>query len=570
MRKKIIYIIGIILGCSQLSFGQSDLVKFGAISRGVVQESTLEDSDTTNPNRDNSGEVVVDLKLNINPNKKTEIGTVVRLESDLGGFFGAGSAISLRQLYVKGTVYDAISYELGDIYLELSPYTLYNTNGESDANEAKVFSQLREDFNEYDNFNIGNAWWSQGGHVNFGLEFDSLANKGAQFDLFTSRVVSQSTSRFLAGGRASLFDKSNYYVKANLVQLFDAKRVNPSEESLRNTVASLEWEYILDLGKGNLLFNGETGFSTYKISEPVDSDADLIVPEDRDGQFVNAGLDLETKDKKVKIGAKFLRNGSQFFSAGAQTKRLDFTAEPDLFQNVANDPFNNRELNIYDVIANQNFYNPEISSTLQTYNPLYGNTTPYGIATPNRQGVIISGSYADSAKVFDANVEAALLADVVGVGTEEKRNFTKLSANVNLNLADLIGYKKQFKIYGGAVYEQTSRDGDLSAIDLTTTHIDGGLDIEILKKLSLLGGIKLLTGSGNEFLYDFSDRNLFTIPTSFNVDENQTLTGIGLRYQFSDNTYLTIKNYNLSVNNNLSSDEDYSFNQWMLFFSLKL
>ena len=513
---------------------------------------------------------MVDLKLNINPNKKTEIGTVIRLESDLGGFFGAGSAISLRQLYIKGTVYDAVSYELGDIYLELSPYTLYNTNGESDANEAKIFSQLREDFNEYDNFNIGNAWWSQGGHVNFGFEFDSLASKGIQFDLFTTRLISQSNSRFLAGGRAALFNKSNYSVKANLVQTFDARRINPLEESLRNTVGTIEWEYIINLGKGNLLFNGETGFSTYNINEPFESDADLIVPEDRDGQFVNGGLDLVTKNKKIKVGAKFLRNGSQFFSAGAQTKRLDFTAAPDLFQNVANDPFNNRELNIYDLIANQNVYNPEISSTLQAYNPLYGNATPYGIATPNRQGIIISGSYADSAKIFDANVEAALLEDVVGVGTEEKRSFTKIGLNVNLNLADIIGYKRQFKIYGGAVYEQTSRDGDLSAIDLTTTHIDGGLDFEIFKKLSLLGGIKLLTGNGNEFLNDFSDRNLFTFPTSFNVDETQTLTGVGLRYQFSDNTYLTIKNYGLNVSNNLSSDEDYSFNQWKLFFSLKL
>jgi len=565
IKNKIVVVCLLLFGAG--SYAQKDLVKFGAISRGVVQESTLEAADTTNPNKDNGGQAVVDLRLNINPNRKTEIGTVIRLESELGGFFGSGSAISLRQLYVKGLLYDVVSYELGDIYLELSPYTLYNSNGELSKNEASIFNELRQDYTEYDNFNIGNSWWSQGGHVNFGLDFDSTKTTGMQFDIFSSRILAPSTMRFLSGGRVGLFQKNLYNVNLNVVRVNDAAKVTPLVESLDNVVASLEWKYqIVDA----LSFFGEAGVSRYGIDAPVDFVGEYDAPEDREGEFVNAGLQLDLMDKKFVTKLKYLRNSAHFYSAGAQTKRLDFTAAPQLFLNVANDPFNNRALNMADILFNTDMYNAEISGTLMDYDPFYGNVTPYGEATPNRQGLWLTSEYAGDEDLFKVGFEAALLTDVTGVGTDNKRSFRRLNAYGNLDVAQLTGYSKQFNVQASFTNESTQRDGESAGIDLQTNAIDAGLEVEVLKKFYIYGGVKSLSGAGNEYQYDLSDNNTYNVPAYYSVDMSQFLTGAGVKYKFSDNMYLSLKNFNVNVTNNEDEDLSYAYNQWLLFFSLKL
>lgn len=549
------------------TYAQKDLVKFGAISRGVVQESVLGEADTTNPNRQNTGETVVDLRVNINPNRKTEIGAVIRMQSDLGGFYGAGSALSLRQLYVKGLLYDVVSYELGDIYLEMSPYTLYNTEGELQKNEAKIFNQLRTDYAEYDNFNIGNTWWSQGGHINGGLKFDSLGSKGAQFDLLSTRIVAANTMRFLTGGRAAFYNKDKYSLRLNAVRVFDAERVTPDAESLQNMVNSLEWNYYLT--KDISLF-GEAGFSNYKVNAPYNFEGDYLVPEDKNGEFINAGAQYKLLDGRLTSRLKYLQNSANFYSVGAQSKRLDFTASPELFLSVANNPFTNRALNMYDLLANQNMYNSEISGTLMNYNPMYGNVLPYGEATPNRKGLLFNTNYADSASIIKAGLDLALLSDVTGVGTSEKRSFSRINFNASLDVAQLIEFKRDFVIGGALNTESTTRKGDASSIDLKSTSVDVNLEFELFKRLYVLGGLKTISAEGNEFIYDLSDRNQYTLPSDYLVNINQTLTGIGVRYQFSDNMYLSIKNFNIDVDDRDVSDNSYAFNQWMLFFSLKL
>lgn len=570
MKKKLIYILGCTLGLSIASFGQSDKVKFGAISRGVVQESTLSEGDTLNPNRLSEGHALVDLRMNINPNKKTEIGTVVRMQSELGGFFGAGADLELRQLFVKGTLYDVVSYELGDIYLQMSPYTLYNNDGEGAVNEATVFKQYRTDVSNYDNFNIGNTWWSQGGHINFGLEFDSTIVDGIGFDLFTTRVQAPNTMRFMSGGKVSAFKKKGYLINANFIQLFDAKKVNPTQESLQNGVASLEGSYTMGLNSNTLVFSGEFGASQYKVLAPIEAAENYIVPEDKTGQFFTARAGFETDDNGVKVGARYLMNGSEFYSPGAQSKRINYGTNPLLFQNVANDPFNSRSLHLYDLMADRDIYNPGISGTLMAYDPRFGNALPYGLATPNRTGVIVDAAYTDSLKVVDVNLEFGLLSDVSGVGTTEKRSFTHVKAQADFYLNKILSMKKQIKIYGGTLFNKTTRGGTVSEIDLTSLQIDAGLDVEIFSKLYWVSGVKQMSANGNEFLFDLSDHNQYGLPTFYNVDVTELMFATGLRYQFSDNMYLSVKNFTVDAANNADSTTDYSFNQWMLFFSLKL
>lgn len=569
MKKTLIYTLGCALSCSIACFGQSDKVKFGAIGRGLIQESTLAD-DTLNPKRNNTANTVVDLRLNINPNKKTEIGTVVRMKSNVGSFYGPGDVLALRQLYLKGTIYNVVNYEVGDIYLKLSPYTLYNNDAEGAVNEASVFSRLRNDYAYYDNFNIGNSWWTQGGHVNFGLDLDSLGETGVGFDLFTSRIKAPNSMRFMNGAKVSYFTNDNYGFNVNAIQLIDAQSVNPTNEGINNTVVSLEGTYRKDIGNNYISVTGELGASNYLVNAPLEAADNYLTPEAKKGQFFTLKTAYNTNNDRIKVGARYLQNSANFLSAGAQSKRVNYLANPQVFQNVANDPFSTRSVQLYDLVAETSIYNPVISSTLMTYDPKYGNALPYGMATPNRTGFMIDADYKDSLGIVDLGLETALLSDVIGVGTAEKRQFTHLKAEVNLKVNKLIGFKRGLKLYGGTLYNKTTRGGDVAAIDLTTMHVDAGLDVEVISRLYIVLGAKLLNAKGNEFLYDLSNHNEYTIPTFYKVDGTETLIGAGFRYEFTDNMYLSIKNLSVDSKNSAVSNGDYNFNQWMLFFSLKL
>lgn len=569
MRNKIIYISSLFLATSLVTYGQEDKVKFGAISRGLIQESTLQ-NDTVNPYKENTSNALVDLRVNINPNRKTEIGTVIRFKGDLGGFYGAGAKIELRQLFLKGTIYDKVKYEFGDIYLELSPYTLYNSGAEGHVNEASVFSKIRNDYSQYDNFNIGNTWWSQGGHVDFGLFLDSSNTKGINFDVFSTRVKAPTTMRFLNGARVSLFEQKVSKLNLNLVQLADALSVNPLQEGIKNNVATLEGEYILPLSKLSLTFSGELGASNYEVLKPLESAANYITPEKKEGSFVTLKANAGVLENRFNFGVRYLRNSVDFLSAGAQSKRINYLASPSVFQNVANDPYNARSIQLYDMLAAPSIYNPQISNTLMAYNPKFGNALPYGMATPNRTGVLINASYTDSAKVLNLKMDLGLLSDLTGVGTAELRKFTHLRYEGDLFINKLLGLDKTLKFTTGVLYNNTTRSGNVAAVDLQSTLVDAGLDAEIFSNFYLLLGYKHLSAKGNEFIYDLSSNNEYGIPAFYTVDDQDSMLALGARYNFTDNMYLTINHTGVNSSNKLASDKSYTFNQWMLLFSLKM
>lgn len=171
MNKKIIGILFFVFWCVGLLHAQDiDKVKFGAYARALQQNSTMVNADTLHPNNTGKGHLLIDLGININPDKRTEIQAIVRFRGDMNGMYGAGATATLRQMYVKGIIGRFLSYQVGDLYMQLSPYTFFNNNAEGSANEARIFSDFRRDYTNYENFsNRGNYWWQQGAHTNFGL-----------------------------------------------------------------------------------------------------------------------------------------------------------------------------------------------------------------------------------------------------------------------------------------------------------------------------------------------------------------------------------------------------------------
>ena len=49
-----------------------------------------------------------------------------RIRNELGGFWGGGVSFNVRQLTLKGVAGNKVKYEVGDIDLKMTPYTLFN------------------------------------------------------------------------------------------------------------------------------------------------------------------------------------------------------------------------------------------------------------------------------------------------------------------------------------------------------------------------------------------------------------------------------------------------------------
>ena len=193
----------------QILKAQDDKIKFSAVSRALQRNNTIQNPDTLNPNNTGAGNILLDLGININPDKRTEIQAIVRFNSNLGGFYGADAQASLRQLCVKGIVGKFLNYQVGDLYMQLTPYTFFNSNSEGSVNEATIFKDIRKDFTNYENFsNKGNAWWQQGVHTNMAVALQKLYFDTVRLDGFFLRNrtgnIAEIPSSFQAGGKLTI------------------------------------------------------------------------------------------------------------------------------------------------------------------------------------------------------------------------------------------------------------------------------------------------------------------------------------------------------------------------------
>ena len=551
----------------QILKAQDDKIKFSAVSRALQRNNTIQNPDTLNPNNTSAGNILLDLGININPDKRTEIQAIVRFNSNLGGFFGADAQASLRQLCVKGIVGKFLNYQVGDLYMQLTPYTFFNNNSEGSVNEATVFKDIRKDFTNYENFsNKGNAWWQQGVHTNMAVALQKLYFDTVRLDGFFLRNrtgnIAEIPSTFQAGGKLT-FSKTKFTKFAiNYLDLFDIRSSDKNKNLRRNPVTSFELnQYLINSERKSLKLVGEVGFSNL-----IDSATTI------QGFFYDAGLQLHFKPKNIRIGVNYNYVDPFFYSSAAQSKRVDYGKVPSIFPTSGNDPLNqsSRPLSMYDLVADPTIYNASIVRTLMPYNMRYGNAQPYGKATPNRTGVEINTQYKDSAQKVTLDASAAYLSNIVGEGTEELRKFIVLKAGLNLNVHKFIGWEKQLIFTSGYMFESTNRGGtSVEKISFTNNLIDLGLTIEIIKKLDFLLGYKNLNSKGNEY-YAIRDiqNNITDYAKIDNLNVTENIYAAGLKYRFSAASYLTLQNSFSSVKDKTDVTPEFSFNQFMILFNL--
>ncbi len=561
---------------------QAQVVYFNGLGRALVTSESMKGNilkadsvvgqfkDTTSKRKSTDGYTLFDLGVNAQPSEALRASAILRVRNAFGGFYGDGTTLIFRQIRLDGIIAKKVKYEIGDIDLELTPYTLFNFNEMYHDYEADVFA-IRRSVVAYENFNTGNKWRMQGAHSQANFKF----NKGIErisVRAFATRTRKSnylsSPDRLLFGGRFELLQSKFLQLGANIVQMKDLPQTAMDTlVNYNNTVSSFDAKLMYGMEKIEVGLVGEFGFSRNDYQGKGWIDDSVSAGKDF---FYDAGLFVRYKPMNIKLSGSYREVGYFFTSPSAQTRRIfDQGPVTTLFPLVDNNT-NPRGPIMLDRMSDENMRNTSIQTSLISFLPQYNNITPYGQATPNRKGTTIGISGGDADRLIKADFTIDMLDEIVAEGSSDQklRKFMGMRGGAMINLHKLLRFEKAILLTGGFRNEKTTRGG-VNDINFTSSIIDAGLTVEVVKSLDLIGGYKFLTAKGNEFV---SVRDQFNRIAGYSIytddfKETQGLIAYGIRYRFSKNTYFTAQGIH-SDNTFTLANKNYGINQLFLNYTM--
>ena len=421
----------------------------------------LKDIDTTSTRSEGEGYTAIDLGMHFTPNDEIEIFSEIRIKNDFGYMWGSGAYVDLRRLSVKGVLNDRISFNLGDMYLKQTPFTLNNFVQELSKYEPSVFQAYR-DLIEYENFYLDDYWRMQGLQSNFSYTFYNTISS-VEADFFASRVRGVEwlgEPELLMLGATSLIKLENSLsVAINHVNSFEVQSSSLDTVTYYNPVTNLQLKYAKKINnytyRLNLDFAGSPrGWQEYNATTIFEAT----------GRFIKGDLKAINKRMMASIGFSYV--DPDFRSAGAQSRRVNYISAPSSYAYYTNNTIL-RPVSMMDITTDPNIYNNRLSTSLMHYNILYTAVTPYGEATPNRAGAKIDFDYKNKGASILVSAEAAYYNEVIGQGTTEKRALFSSGIMLTAHLEKLTPLKNKTRFEVSVSNENVERDGsDLEEISI--------------------------------------------------------------------------------------------------------
>jgi hypothetical protein len=545
-------------------------VIFTGAARGYFFGDKLEQQtseiDTTTIPRLNSGHVMADLGTHIRPNAQMEIIGMVRVRNDYGGFWGSGVTFDVRQLSVRGVIGGVLRYQLGDIDYRMSKLTLWNNDQELYSNMPTAFKQQMDVIN-YDHFyGTDNAWRQQGGSAEWGLVFKKWVQE-LQVQLVTTRNYASNfgnlSDRLFSGLSAQLVQSKYVALGFNYVDLYDVSGTSRNSELFHNPV----WTSTLALSYNKQDWSAQANMEWGKSQTEIRNSAVAPVIE---GNALEADVVVSNTKLGLKMHATVRNISSGFLSPGAQTKRIDFAGRPEAYERVGNDQ-HIRDYSVMDIMRESTFYTMQIQPYLMAFDPKYDNITPYGSATPNRQGMIVGAEWTNTTKTIQASAEQVMLQESRGEGTLKAREFSRTALEVRFENDKKISPTRTWAVEATMRMDKTEREGTelYRGVDLATNSIGLGAEFELFKKLDVLAGWQLIEYSGFDFVAQRDQYAQIINFTEYNVNGRESITAAGLRYRFSENSFLTTQVNLFDVNDGVTAERDYTLRQVMVLYSIK-
>lgn len=551
-------------------------IHINGLGRTLIQNTqlggTLSETDTTTAPDLLDGEFLLDLKVNASPNEQTEVQTILRLRNEFGGFFGSGMSIEVRELFARGVVGNVFRYHVGDMDLKMSPYTLYQYQQEGTVHAAEIF-KARQELIDYEQFYNGDGTRRmQGGKFDLGLSAGSFLqeiNVSAFFTRVRGTDFFTLPTRFVGGATIELVNSQWGSLTGNYIQTYDALNIGNFARGIRNPVMTLAANInLLQNDKLALRFEGEMGQSSiYEgVLEEENQPEDLF---NRDDTFAEGKLALDLKPQGLTIKAGFRDVGPDFFSMGAQSKRVDFRRTKVFYNRLGNERFL-RQTNLFDINRDRSIYTYGLSDVLMAYDPRYGNTQPYGTATANRRGLTLELSYGTADSTLQLGVDFMQMSEIRGQGTPELKSFTLARVYGDFHIHRLIQREEAITLTLGFQYENTSRGGsDIEQVGLTSSLLETGLQVELFENFDLLLGAKYLNSEGSDYVPQIVTFNeVRDFPPRLVVDDTESMIAGGLRYRFKEGVYLSAQWERFSTQRATALNNAYSIDQIFILYTM--
>jgi len=546
-------------------------------ARDAVNKSTTDD--TISARNTSNGYNLLDLNTHVNPIEDIEIFAQLRIRNSFGGFFGSGTEINVRQLKAKGVINNKIRFSIGDLFLKQSKFTLYNYDEELSGFENDMLKPYR-DIIHYENFYTENRWRLQGIQTDFSFEFDRYI-RTLGFDFFVtrpsgSRQINENTysSDFLLSGGSMLSEiNKRLTLSANHINFFEVASSGTKNISVRNPVYDISLLHHFGNEKYRIEQKLQTGFSKrYWLHSELENGISDSTSNDNQGMYFELDNKYIKKDSTLLLTLGYRYVDPNFRSAGAQTRRLDFTNGN---RNTLYPIYTNMSLirppSIFDLVSDDQLYNQELSSILMVFNPVYSNTLPYGDATPNRTGVYLKAKLNNKNKVLLSKINAGFFKEVIGQGTAEKRDFGLFKGSFKINFHRWLNWKKELSLSASSESELTRRGGEeVSSVNLLSHQMNTSVNAELVKKFFIQASYKQFNANGNEFLTQRDNYGNITYYTSTEIDQKDHMLSFGMLYKFRENVYANLHYNWWGLKFTDQPYSDYKYNRLILILSVKL
>jgi hypothetical protein len=499
-----------------------------------------------------------DLKNNLAIDSMFQASAEFRVRSEFGAFFGSNTTFKFRQFKMMGTVGD-FKYEIGDIRLQMTPFTVFNFCDMYNKYEGEIFKNRRA-ITEYENMNSGNGWLLQGAHLQHKYNGEGWGLGTYGFVTRTSSTNDANVAdRLLTGARVAAALGESLTLGGNYVGLSDVD-VQSAQFSYKNYVGTGDVDYtkVSDAGALNIHFEG--GASSYKYSDVLN---------DSTQSFKDFFFDLKASyalSSGLKFGLGYSNVGPNYNSPTAQSRRVADNQNPALFGMVSNATVVRTPI-LFDRMTSEQVYNARISGVLTPFLNEYNNAQPYGKATPNRTGASLLVASDTNMKNICFELAADYLMEIAGEGTPEKRTFMVVKGGVKLELGKMMDWSRKFDVSVGGRMEKTSRSGNAS-VALSSMVADAGVSFELVKKIDLLLGYKMLSADGNEFSAPRNDFNQITNISEVTINSSESIASAGLQLRFSPMQAFSV-NYNMIAYNALVDANSYKMSQLSLVYQGK-
>jgi hypothetical protein len=564
---KIIFFLGLV---PVLSHGQiSQKVWYDGNSRAMFYRDALsgdlKDVDTTSTRSEGEGYTAIDLGMHFTPNDEIEIFSEIRIKNDFGYMWGSGAYVDLRRLSVKGILNDRISFNLGDMYLKQTVFTLNNFGQELSKYEPSVFQAYR-DLIEYENFYLDSYWRMQGLQSNFSYTFYN-AIRSVEADFFASRVRGVEwlgePELLMLGGTSLVKLESGLSLAVNHVNSFEVQSSSLDTATYYNPVTNVQIKYAK-----------KTSSLTYRLSLDVGGSVRGWKKNNETTVFETSGGFVKGKIKAVgktlKSSLSFSYVDPDFRSAGAQSRRVNYISAPSSYAYYTNNTLL-RPVSLMDITTDPNIYSHRLSTSLMQYNTLYSAVSPYGEATPNRAGASVLLDYKNNEGSILTSADVAFFQEVIGQGTEEKRSLFSSGLSIAAHIDKMTPLKNKTVLEASVSSEGVNRGGsELESISFNSLLFSAGLSYELFKNLKLIGGIKSFSGRGNEVGAQRDEYDQIVGYELLDFDSKEDIMMLGLQYNFTNDIYFSLQTNQIEIDDKTSDISQLSLSRIYFMFNMNL